>query len=69
MERRLVLTGAAAGAASLLSGAASAANTTAASPASSDLAAALARFRATIPAHFDATYVENAVIPFFLTSV
>ena len=69
MERRLVLTGAAAGAASLLSGAASAANTTGASPASSDLAAALARFRATIPAHFDRTYVENAVVPFFLTSV
>ena len=27
------------------------------------------RLRASIPAHFDRTYVENVVIPFFLTSV
>ena len=27
------------------------------------------RFRASIPAHFDRTYVENVVVPFFLTSV
>ena len=33
------------------------------------IAAALARFRATIPANFDSTYVENAVVPFFLTSL
>ena len=69
MERRVVLTGAAASAASLFSGAASAADTTAANPVSADVAMALARFRASIPAHFDRTYVENAVIPFFLTSI
>jgi hypothetical protein len=34
-----------------------------------DLVAALERFRASIPGNFDRTYVENAVIPFFLTSV
>jgi hypothetical protein len=32
------------------------------------IAAALARFREAIPANFDSAYVENAVIPFFLTS-
>jgi hypothetical protein len=64
----MVLTGAAASAAGLFSGAA-AADTTAANPASADVATALARFRASIPAHFDRTYVENAVIPFFLTSI
>lgn len=32
------------------------------------IVAALARFRETIPAHFDRAYVENAVVPFFLTS-
>ena len=69
MERRMVLAGAAASATALLPGATSAANTTAASPVSPDLAAALARFRASIPAHFDRTYVENAVVPFFLTSI
>ena len=35
---------------------------------SDDVVAALARFRKTIPANFDRTYVENAVVPFFLTS-
>jgi hypothetical protein len=69
MERRAVLTGAAAGAASLFSGATSAAETAAGSPAPSDVAMALTRFRASIPAHFDRIYVENAVIPFFLTSI
>ena len=69
MERRTVLTGAAASAAGLFSGAASAADTTAVNPASADLANALARFRESIPAHFDRTYVENAVVPFFLTSI
>lgn len=34
---------------------------------SDDVVAALARFRETIPASFDPAYVENAVIPFFLT--
>jgi hypothetical protein len=37
--------------------------------ASDDVGAALARFRKTIPANFDRTYVENAVVPFFLTSL
>ena len=32
------------------------------------IAAALARFREAIPANFDPAYVENAVVPFFLTS-
>jgi hypothetical protein len=69
MERRTVLAGAAASAAGFFSGAAFAADTPAASSASPDLATALARFRASIPAHFDRTYVENAVVPFFLTSI
>jgi len=69
MERRMVLAAAAASAASVISRTASAADPTTASPASPDLAAALARFRAAIPSHFDRTYVENAVVPFFLTSV
>ena len=69
MERRKVLAGAAAGAAGILSGSASAANAAATGPQSPDLAAALARFRASIPAHFDRTYVENVVVPFFLTSI
>jgi hypothetical protein len=69
MKRRTVLAGAAAGAAGLVSGSAFAANTPAAIPASPDLATALTRFRASIPAHFDRTYVENAVVPFFLTSI
>ncbi len=69
MERRMVLAGAAASAAGLLSGAASAADSTAASPVSPDLVAALDRFRASIPAHFDRVYVESAVVPFFLTSI
>jgi len=64
MERRMVLAGATAAAARLLSNTASAAD-----PPSADLAAALARFRASIPSNFDPTYVENAVIPFFLTSL
>jgi hypothetical protein len=38
-------------------------------PLQDKIAAALARFRATIPANFDSTYVENAVVPFFLTSL
>jgi hypothetical protein len=69
MKRRTVLAGAAASAAGFVSGSAFAAATPAASPASPDLATALARFRASIPAHFDRTYVENAVVPFFLTSI
>ena len=68
MKRRTVLAGAGA-AAGFVSGAAFAADIPAATPASPDLATALARFRASIPAHFDRTYVENAVVPFFLTSI
>jgi hypothetical protein len=34
-----------------------------------EIVAALARFRETIPAYFDRAYVENAVVPFFLTSI
>ena len=32
-------------------------------PMPDQIAAALARFRETIPANFDPTYVENAVVP------
>ncbi|MCW3476668.1 cytochrome P450 [Limobrevibacterium gyesilva] len=63
MERRMVLAGAAAAAVGALSDRASA---TDASP--GEIAAALARFRASIPGNFDRAYVENVVIPFFLTS-
>jgi hypothetical protein len=34
-----------------------------------DLAAALARFRASIPSSFNRHYVEHVVVPFFLTSI
>ena len=61
--RRTVLAGAAALAAGVVSGSASAA----AQPA--DLSGALAKFRASIPSHFDPAYVENAVVPFYLDSV
>ena len=53
----------------LVSGVGAGADTTAASASSLEMAAALARFRASIPAHFDRTYVENVVVPFLLTSV
>jgi len=33
-----------------------------------EIATALARFRETIPVNFDQTYVENVVVPYFLTS-
>ncbi len=62
MERRKVLAGAATAATAFLSKGA------AADPPNADLAVALARFRASIPSNFDRAYVENAVIPFFLTS-
>jgi hypothetical protein len=45
---------------------AAAAESAASAPA---LSSALARFRATIPPHFDRAYVEHAVVPFFLGSV
>ncbi len=69
MERRMILAGGAASAMGLLPAVTTVAATTAAKSESPDVAAALARFRASIPAHFDRTYVENAVIPFFLTSI
>jgi hypothetical protein len=63
VERRMLLLGAAAVAAGALATRASAA------PEAPDLAAAVAKFRAAIPSHFDRAYVENAVVPFFLGSV
>jgi len=65
LERRALLLGAAATAA----GALSASATAAPEPHAPDLAAALAKFRATIPSHFDREYVENAVVPFYLSSI
>jgi len=38
-------------------------------PQQPDLSAALAKFRASIPSHFDRDYVENVIVPFYLTSV
>ena len=64
MERRMFLKGAAASTAALVPASASAVDAP-----SGDLAAALARFRASIPSNFDRTYVENAVVPFFLSSI
>ncbi len=63
LQRRTLLFGAAAVAAGTLASQASAA------PEAPDLSAALAKFRATIPSHFDREYVENAVVPFFLGSI
>ena len=63
VERRTLLLGAAALAAGGLSTQASAA------PQAPDLSAALAKFRATIPSHFNRDYVDNAVVPFFLGSI
>ena len=63
VERRTLLLGAAAVAANALPTQASAA------PQAPDLSAALEKFRATIPSHFDREYVENAVVPFFLGSI
>ena len=66
VERRALLFGAAAVAAGALSAPASAAPE---APQAPDLSAALAKFRATIPSHFDRAYVEHAVVPFFLGSI
>ena len=63
VERRALLLGAAAVAAGALSTQASAAAQT------PDLTGALAKFRATIPSHFDRDYVENVVVPFYLLGV
>jgi hypothetical protein len=62
VERRALLLGAAALAAGAMS-------TASAAPEAPDLSAALAKFRATIPSNFDREYVENAVVPFYLTGV
>jgi hypothetical protein len=63
IDRRTILIGATTATAAVLATPASAAE--APSP---DLAAALARFRASIPANFDRDYVEHAVIPYYLSS-
>jgi hypothetical protein len=63
LQRRTLLFGAAAVAAGTLASQASAA------PDAPDLSGALAKFRASIPSHFDREYVENAVVPFFLGSI
>jgi hypothetical protein len=74
MERRTFLTGAGVAALLPVAGRASAKDQslgeggTAAGQAP-DLSAALQRFRATIPSHFDREYVNNAVVPFFLGSI
>lgn len=71
MERRDFLKGAAALGLAAGTGSSLAAGNTAASAQAAlpdKVAAALTRFRETIPAHFDRVYVENVVIPFFLTS-
>ncbi len=75
MERRTVLKGSAAavgmlggGASTVTMGGIEQASADAAQPLPAQIAAAIERFRATIPANFDPEYVEKAVIPFFLTS-
>jgi hypothetical protein len=62
-RRQVLLSGVSTAAAGLLYGRAQAAD------APPNLVAALERFRASIPSNFDRTYVENAVVPFFLTSI
>lgn len=63
VERRSLLLGAAVVAANTLC------SPTSAEAQAPDLSAALAKFRATIPSHFDRAYVENAVLPFYLDGV
>ena len=76
LERRTVLKGGAAAFGLIGSGVSTVAAAGPASAEASPLASAeeqilnaVRRFRATIPADFEADYVEHAVIPFFLTSV
>src|SRR5215468_8588573 len=64
MNRREFLSGAAAAPAALLPFGANADEEL-----PPDVGAALAQFRRSIPDNFDRTYVENVVVPFFLTSV
>ena len=74
MERRAFLTGA--GVAALLPVAGNAAakdqslgDGATAAGSGPDLSAALQKFRAAIPSHFDREYVNNAVVPFYLLGV
>src|SRR5690348_8143313 len=64
MERRAVLAAAAVASAGLLSFRASAAESK-----PEEVGAALARFRQSIRSNFERDYVENVVVPFFLTSI
>jgi len=63
IERRALLVGAAAVAAGAMSNPAAAASNP------PDLSGALAKFRASIPRHFDRDYVEHVVVPFYLSSI
>ena len=63
MDRRTFLAGAAGAPAALLP-----LEANADSGSASDVAAALARFRQSIPGNFEQDYVEHVLIPFFLTS-
>ena len=74
MERRTFLTGAGVAALLPVAGGATAKDQSlgdggTAAHQAPDLSAALQRFRATIPSHFDREYVNNAVVPFFLGSI
>src|ERR1700693_2457809 len=64
IERRTLLLGAAA-----LAAGGGLSTQASAAPEAPDLSAALAKFRATIPSHFERDYVDNAVVPFFLGSI
>ena len=63
IERRALMSGAAA-----LAAAGVAPSAATAAPQFPDVSAALTKFRATIPSRFDRQYFENAVVPFFLSS-
>ena len=74
MERRTFLTGAGVAALLPVAGGAAAKDQSlgdggTAARLAPDLSAALQKFRATIPSHFDREYVNNAVVPFFLGSI
>ncbi|MBV9642221.1 MAG: hypothetical protein JO334_01500 [Verrucomicrobia bacterium] len=74
MERRAFLKGAAvfglaAGTSTASAIAAAGRTADGGDPSPDKMVAALARFRETIPPNFDSDYVENAVVPFFLTSL
>ena len=77
VERRTLLKGGAAAASmlgtgasgSMVAGTGRASADTAQTPIHDQILTAIQRFRETIPANFDRDYVENAVAPFFLTSL